>query len=135
MINLMDKLFRSRLFVWTRISQFVVALCIFTLAALMPSDFVKTQQPDKIMHFVGNALLFLSAYLAWGVRLKLWLLTLMLIPYSIMIEASQWFTASRHMDVNDAAANISGLVAGAVIGLSLHWIWRKIKPKSNYTGC
>lgn len=97
----------------------------------MPIHMVQTQHSDKLMHFLGNILLFLSAYVAAGGRIKLWMVVALLIPYTIAIELSQSFTVSRHVDPRDAAANIGGLITGFVIAWSLNKFWLIIKDKNS----
>lgn len=127
MIRIIDSILNSRIFFWIRILQFILAICIFTLVALMPSSLIQTNQSDSLLHFIGNLLLFLSAYVAIGSRLKLWLLGLLLLPYSMLVEASQWLTLTRHVDPNDAIANISGLICGYILVVAAEWCWKRIK--------
>lgn len=117
---------QSRWFFWLRILQFIAAMIIFAVAALMPSGYVKIQQPDYTMHFIGNVLLFLSASVATYGRLKLGLLIIFLVSYSILIELAQRLAPGRHVDVQDMMFNILGLLAGLVIVWLTEWSWRRL---------
>jgi glycopeptide antibiotics resistance protein len=98
-----------------RVGQFVVAVCVFTYVALMPASMLQTQQADVKLHFVGNLLLFLSAWLACYGRFNIWMLLALLVPYSILVELAQWLAPSRMVDDRDMMANILGLLTGLVI--------------------
>lgn len=108
---------------WLRILQFFLAAGIFAYAALMPASHINTSHSDHTLHFVGNVLLFLSASVAAFGRMKLGLLILMLIPYSLLIEMTQWLTPSRTVDSKDVMANMLGLVCGYVIALVVERVW------------
>ncbi len=100
-----------------RVGQFVIAVCIFTYMALMPASMLKTQQADSTLHFIGNFLLFLSAWLACYGRFNIGLLLLALVPYSLTIELLQWLAPSRFVDSRDMLANGLGLLTGALVAL------------------
>lgn len=127
----LDRLLRTRFVLWVRVLQFFVAVGVFTYAALMPANHISTTQPDHTLHFVGNALLFLSASVAAFGRLKLGLLVLLLIPYSLLIELSQWLTPSRHVDSADVLANMLGLTCGYIIAHAVEWLWSKLAQAAN----
>ena len=103
---------RSR---WLRWVQFIVALVIFCYAALSPSPQLIGQHSDTSMHFVGNVLLCLSAWLAlWG-RLSIFKLILCLLPFSLCIELAQYFSPGRMVDFKDMMVNVTGLGVGALV--------------------
>lgn len=101
-----------------RVGQFVVAVCVFTYAALMPASMLRTEQADSTLHFVGNFLLFLSAWLACYGRFNIGVVLLGLVPYSLAIELAQWLAPSRFVDSRDMLANGLGLATGAVVALA-----------------
>ena len=78
---------------------------------------LKTQQADSTLHFIGNFLLFLSAWLACYGRFNIGLLLLALVPYSLTIELLQWLAPSRFVDSRDMLANGLGLLTGALVAL------------------
>ena len=127
MISVIDQLLKSRFFLYIRLGQFALALAIFAFAALMPGKYVPTVTTDKTMHFIGNMLLMLSACVALMGRMKLGLLVLMLIPYSLVIEASQWFSPDRQVDWRDVVANMLGLGVGYVLSHLIESVWRRFK--------
>lgn len=127
MINILNRLLNARWFFWVRASQFVVALSIFTFAALMPPRYVTVvQQPDYVLHFVGNLLLFLSASVATYGRMNLGLLIAFLTSYSILIEVAQRFAPGRHVALHDIFANLAGLAVGLVMVSLIAWFWRRL---------
>ena len=126
MILAIDRLLKSRSFLYIRLGQFAFALAIFAFAALMPGKYVPAVSTDKTMHFIGNMLLMLSACVALMGRMKLGLLLLMLIPYSLLVEASQWFTPGRQVDLKDVVANMLGLGAGYVLSHLTESLWNRI---------
>ena len=102
---------------WLRWAQFVIALVIFCYAALSPSPQLIGQHSDTSMHFVGNVLLTLSAWLAvWG-RLSILKVMLCLLPFSLGIELAQYFAPGRMVDVKDMLMNTAGLGVGALLAL------------------
>lgn len=130
MILTIDRFLKSRLFLYIRFGQFALALAIFACAALMPGEYVPGVASDKTMHFIGNLLLMLSACVALMGRMKLGLLLLMLIPYSLLIEASQWFTPGRQMDIKDVTANMLGLGVGYLLSHLIEHIWNRVNRLS-----
>jgi VanZ family protein len=128
MILTIDRFLKSRFFLYIRLGQFALALAIFAFAALMPGKYVPTVSTDKTMHFIGNMLLMLSACVALMGRMKLGLLLLMLIPYSLLIEASQWLTPGRQVDLKDVVANMLGLGAGYLLSHLIENVWNRINP-------
>lgn len=102
-----------------RMLQFVVALSIFCYAALSPAPQFAGQHADTSLHFVGNILLFVSAWVAlWG-RLSVRVLVMLLLPFSCAIELAQYLSPGRMVDIKDMAVNVAGLSVGAVIALVL----------------
>ena len=130
MIQVIDRFFKSRLFFWVRTIQFIIAIAIFTFAALMPGGYVPQVSSDHTLHFLGNTLLFLSACVAFFGRMKFGILVLLLIPYSLLIEVSQWLTPSRQVDISDIAANMAGLAVGYLLAFFLERLWRKFTSDS-----
>lgn len=130
MIQLIDAFLKSRCFFWLRTSQFILALCIFTAAALLPGNKLPSISSDQTLHFFGNTLLFLSASVAFMGRMKLGILVLLLVPYSILIEMGQSLSPGRQVDIHDVWANIAGLAVGYVLAHLGEWIWRRLRTGS-----
>lgn len=126
MIRLIDDLLKSRLFLYIRLGQFILALAIFAFFALMPGKYVPNVSSDKTMHFLGNMLLMLSACIALMGRMKLGVLLLMLIPYSLLLEAGQWFAPGRQVDLKDVVANMLGLGTGYVLSHLIEYGWNRL---------
>lgn len=95
----------------------------------MPAAYVPTQS-DHTLHFFGNVLLFLSASVASFGRMKLGMLVLLLIPYSLLIELSQWLTPSRQVDSKDVIANMLGLTCGYMLAHVIERLWSRLKKVS-----
>lgn len=102
-----------------RVGQFAIAVSIFTYFALVPSSALNTSQSDITLHFAGNFLLFLSAWLACYGRLNSWRLLLLLVPYSLLIELAQWLAPTRFVDSRDMLANMAGLATGLTVAFFL----------------
>lgn len=111
-----------------RFAQFLLAVIIFCYAALTPSPQLFGQHSDSTMHFTGNVLLFLSAWLAFWPRVSVLKLLLCLMPFSGAIEFAQYFSPGRVVDVSDLGANMAGLSVGACLALVLQgvikYFWR-----------
>ncbi|MEY4590500.1 MAG: hypothetical protein RL497_2576 [Pseudomonadota bacterium] len=122
----MQSLFLSPAFTWVRRLQFPLALVIFTYYALLPGTQIHLTSSDKITHFLGNATLYLSAWVALGGRFRLLLLISLLIPYSLFIELCQYFSPGRKVDIKDMVANICGLWMGFCLAYLLELIAKKM---------
>lgn len=130
MINAINRLIQTRTFHWLRIVQFIIALSIFSYAALMPAKYATSlNQPDWSLHFLGNLLLFMSASVACYGRLKIALLVVLLLPYSLLIELAQHYMPGRFVDTRDMLFNFLGLLAGLVIVSLLEQLWRRINRR------
>ncbi len=126
MIIIIDSILQSQLFRVLRVAQFVIALLVFTLFALMPSRYVQEiPSSAPTLHFVGNLLIFASAWVAWRHRCRLGLLLIILIPYSILVELAQGLTPSRQVDPLDLIANFCGLFVGIIVAWGLERWWRQ----------
>ena len=118
---------------FTRRAQFGLALVIFAIAALMPSRYVTQATSDSTLHFIGNALLYLSASLALFDRVRLRHLLALLALYSLTIEFAQVLTPSRQLDPRDMFANVCGLMTGYGLALLVwegcrRWLARSAAP-------
>lgn len=131
MITFIELLLRNRWFRLLSIIQFFVALGIFSYAALMPSDSITPPKCDYCLHFVGNVLLILSAFVATYGRYKIILFLFGLIPYSVAMELSQHFTRTRQVDPTDLSANLFGLIAGYIVALTVEFVWRRLKASKS----
>lgn len=130
MISLIQRLLENRIFLVVRTGQFVLALIIFAYAALTSSPQMGVEYSDSTLHFVGNFLLIMSAFVATYGRFKLWLLVAFLVPYSLLIELSQYFAPQRHVDIRDLAANFMGLGTGFAAAFVIQALWQRITDKS-----
>lgn len=131
MISFIDRFLKSRLFLCLRIGQFLLALAVFAFVALVPGDYIKDiSTTDKSMHFIGNVLLMLSACVALMGRMKLVVLLLLLTPYSLLIEAGQWLSPGRHVDIKDVGANMAGLIAGYLLAHLIELIWGRLNQQN-----
>lgn len=131
MISLIQKLLDNRMFTIIRAGQFILALIIFAYAALTASPYGGAEYSDSTLHFVGNFLLIMSAFVATFGRFKLWILVAFLVPYSVLIELSQYFAPTRQVDVRDLIANFSGLGAGFATAMVIQAIWQKLVGTSH----
>lgn len=114
---------------WTRplrIFQFIVAIAIFCYAALTPNPQIVGQHSDTSLHFVGNVLLFMSAWVAFWGRLALWKLLVLLLPFSGAIEFAQYFSPGRQVDIKDFAVNVAGLCSGLTIATIIHILTKRV---------
>ncbi len=112
----LDSLIRNKNITRVRQMQFLLAIVIFSTLALMPNpDKINLGISDFALHFAGNVLLILSAWVACLGRYDAWMPLLFAIPYSILIELSQGLTAYRQPGLYDILANISGLAVGFII--------------------
>ncbi|MDZ7925476.1 MAG: VanZ family protein [Marinagarivorans sp.] len=110
-----------------RLLQFFVAIIIFCYAALTPSpQQILGQHADSYMHFLGNFLLYLSAWLALWRRISIFKLLLCLIPFSAAVEVAQYFSPPRTVDPHDFLANLAGLAAAALVCAFFQWVLRRI---------
>lgn len=125
-IKTLQALLQTKIVLGLKVAQFFVALALFTYLALMPATYIPTAHSDHTLHFVGNILLFLSASVAAHGRMKLGILILLLVPYSMLIEVAQWLSPSRQVDSADIVANMLGLICGFIIVHTVEWAWGKL---------
>lgn len=110
-----------------RLLQFFVAVIIFCYAALTPSpQQILGQHTDTSVHFLGNALLYLSAWLALWRRISIFKLFLCLIPFSAAVEVAQYFSPQRTVDYHDFLANLAGLATAALACAFFQWVLRRV---------
>ena len=101
-----------------RQAQFILAVIIFAVLVLIPNPAsLGLSQNDLILHFIGNVLLILSAWVACLGRYGPIVPLIFAIPYSVALELSQFLTASRTPQLMDVGANVAGLLAGFLIAL------------------
>lgn len=132
MIRSIDRWLHSPFVRFVRVAQFIVAVAIFTGLALMPQRYIQTvPTSDSYLHFVGNFLLFCSAWVAWHRRTKITILIVLLVVYSVAIELAQWLTPSRYVDKSDIAANMLGLLTGYVFALAAEKLWAGLLHQAN----
>jgi VanZ family protein len=119
---MMKVLMQHPAFNWIRRGQFFLAIGIFTYFALAPSQQIQISGGDKNLHFLGNMLLYLSAWVALYGKFRLRLLIGLLIPYSLAIELGQHFSPGRNVDSHDMLANMLGLLSGFFLAFLLQKI-------------
>lgn len=103
--------------------QILFWLCMFATIALslLPGGSKPLfQMQDKVGHFAIYALLFFFCEHAYGNRLPLWLLALVLAAFGLSMEFAQSMTTYRHADGWDMLANASGIVA-----VWMFMLWRR----------
>jgi len=111
-----------------RQAQFILAVIIFATLVLIPNPReLGLSQDDFVLHFIGNVLLILSAWVACLGRYGPIVPLVFAIPYSVTLELSQFLTDSRTPQLMDLAANVSGLLTGFVIALALEALLFKKK--------
>lgn len=136
----MQTLLLSPVFIWIRRLQFPLAIIIFTYYALLPGTQIHLATSDKVTHFLGNATLYLSAWVALAGRYRLLLLIALLIPYSLFIELCQYFSPGRTVDTKDMVANVCGLWMGFCLAYLLEKLavrigwWALLSGKSTQAG-
>ena len=110
---------------WTCKIQFVLAVCIYLGLLLIKSPPVSNVDlNDSTLHFVGNFLLFSSAWVAFGTNLSSIKILLLCIPFALAGEFAQHFVAERTVDPKDAMANLLGLFLAFVVCSNLKRIFR-----------
>jgi VanZ family protein len=99
--------------------QFWAALLLYTGLGLMnrPDEILDTSH-DKILHFVGYILLYLSAKCAYSKKPGHGVLLITLLTYSLCIEIGQHFVPSRTFDIFDLLVNGLGLLVGLALFLA-----------------
>ena len=108
-----------------RLLQLPLAILIYCYFALSSAPVDLTlEYNDKLMHFVGNVLLFGSFWLAFMPRVNSLLLLVALVPFVGLIEWIQGFNPARTLDFIDFIANVCGLVCGWVLCLVLQKLVR-----------
>lgn len=110
--------------------QFILAVIIFAVLVLIPNpSALGLSQNDILLHFIGNMLLILSAWVACIGRYGPIVPLIFAIPYSVALELSQFLTASRTPQLSDVLANVAGLFAGFVIALAIEKMINKSSKK------
>ena len=110
--------------------QFIAAAIIFStliLTPLTPGSSIMIL-PDWAMHFIGNLLLYLSAWVGLTGLIKPHTLLFVLTAYSIAMELAQSVTPNRTTDAVDLVANLIGLLLAYGIALSLDNIFSQDSP-------
>jgi len=104
----------SKLFVWTCLAQFAVALFIYVALLLIPKPqiFIGPTLSDYALHAFGNTLLMLSTWLASRGRLKAAGPLVFVILFSTLMELAQGLTVNRTPDILDVVANLIGAFMG-----------------------
>ncbi|MBX2858989.1 MAG: VanZ family protein [Cellvibrionaceae bacterium] len=113
-----------------RQAQFVLAVVIFAVLVLIPNpSALGLSQNDFFLHFIGNMLLILSAWVACIGRYGPIVPLIFAIPYSVALELSQFLTASRTPQLIDVLANVAGLLTGFIIALVIQKMLTKSLKK------
>ena len=105
--------------------QFLLALSIYCFFALVPNPqaYVRIQYSDLFLHGLGNFLLVLSTWLVIAGRNKPWIVIVVAIPFSLLVELAQGFTSQRTVDYRDMIANLVGIFIGYVVSVILQKIY------------
>ncbi len=112
---------RAGWLVWLFRLQFAAALAVFTYLTLSPNPALSAAANDKVWHFVGNLLFFLSARLAWLRTGHWWFALIFVMLYGCAMEFGQNFVPQRSFDYSDMLANVSGVLVGALLSLIIQW--------------
>lgn len=113
-------------------AQFFLAIAIYIGLLLAPSPPTPGLSiNDKFLHAVGNALLVLSLWVAWGRRIKLKWLFVFAVGFSALMEVAQSFTAQRSAELLDLAANTVGATLGLSIALALSAAYASLENEQN----
>lgn len=111
----------NKLFVWTCLGQFAIALVIYIVLLLAPKPqiFIGPTLSDYALHAVGNLLLMLSTWFASRGRQRAIGPFIFVMLFSTLMELAQGFTVNRTPDILDIAANTVGALAGYIVCLAL----------------
>lgn len=133
----MPHIVRARWMVRTMRVVFFVLLALVTILSLIPNPddvpggpafsqwlarllFGDAGNADKVSHFIAYGALGFTGILAALRPLgRVWLVPLMLLAYSGLIELAQMAGGVRHGDLADMAANGLGVAAGMAAALGL----------------
>ena len=110
-----------------------VLLCALVLFVSLSKDFATAPNVlylDKLIHFVGYGLVSFCAVLFFPDRRMRFLSVCGIFLLSIFAEVLQHFSSERTASLTDVLANFSGVLAGALVALALHWLYKKrMSPK------
>lgn len=110
---------------WACKIQFVLAVCIYLGLLLIKSPPVSNVDlSDSTLHFVGNFLLFSSAWVAFGNNYTSIKILLLCIPFALAGEFAQHLVAERTVDPKDVMANLLGLFLAFAVCSNLKRIFR-----------
>ena len=114
-------MFTGKVFVFARMLQFLIALSIYCFFALVPNPqtYVKVHYSDLFLHGLGNFLLVLSTWLVIAGRNQPWLVLVVALPFSLVVELAQGLTDQRTVDHRDMIANFAGIGVGFIVCLVL----------------
>lgn len=101
---------------------FWLALLVAYVAAILPQDSAPSipELSDKAHHVFAFVVLGLLLRLSY--KVNYWYGLLILVGFGILIEVSQYFTATRVAEEQDVIADL----VGAFIGLKLYKYLRKV---------
>jgi VanZ family protein len=97
-----------------RLAAWACLVLLAVLSWLPAEEMIRTGINGRIEHVIAylGTMLFVGA--AYGFRLGLFRLTVMLIAYAGVLELGQNFSPGRHSSVFDFAASSGGVIAGAI---------------------
>lgn len=102
-----------------RRAQLVLAIAIYLYAALASGPDTPSSYPDWLLHFIGNACLFGSVWVATLKQFSIRAQLLTTIPFSVVIELGQMFSLGRQVDPKDMLVNFVGLLTAAAICITI----------------
>ena len=110
---------------WACKIQFILAVIIYLGLLLMASPPIgKVSLDDHALHFIGNFLLFASAWVAFSKHHSSLKIFLLCIPFAVFGEFAQYFVSARTVDPYDALANLCGLLLAFIVCSNLKHLFR-----------
>ena len=109
--------------------QFYTIIGLLTYLSVTPNpDKVVETTHDKVCHFIGYTVLFLSISLWYDFRKKQFFKFFVLFLYSVIIEIIQYYIPNRSFSYLDMVANATGLMFGWIlVTVYTHIFARNIK--------
>ncbi len=101
---------------WT-IIWLAMVLAVITLSLMPKISIPNPYHLDKVVHFSGYLALATTSFYFLKLKKKIVMAGLLLVTMSIATELIQIYVPGRTASYGDAAANMSGIVVGAVFWL------------------
>jgi VanZ family protein len=97
-----------------RLAAWACVVLLAVLSLLPGEEMIRTGLNSRIEHVIAYLGTMLLVGAAYGLRLGLFRLAVMLIAYAGVLEIGQIFSPGRHASVFDFAASSSGVIVGAI---------------------